>query len=542
MKFQPFAHKQNPKSYKKKSSHGSSLKAIKAIKVSSCYLLLVLTSPYHSQTLFASSFLQGAHSNTAIRRHYYDATTLNHAQAMVASLRQQHRHRHQQQQQQQQQITNPTFVPGHSRQFKSAHAVNTSTQLYGFFNRFGRKSNHDDDDNDNDKNNNRNNKDDEEDNEHDATNINSTNDHDDHDDHETQIEKSVHCNDEHEENEEEENDMEANLSTTMTMSSKDLEQARQSFENLFSIPNDNQKQSKKKKNSTTTTPTTAFTPSSINNSSNNNNNNNNSDEEERNGNTNNNDESNNEQQEILLQTRDITLVSSAIPQPPLTAIARERRLKEISLISSLAQSDDPVNELWALWIAEKGPIAATLLLRAEQLMSVESYEEAETILWSLIHQYGIHWAEPVNRLATLKYMQGRLEESKTLCEVVLQTKPWHFGALSGIVLVCTAMNDATNARMWAEKRLPPFAPDHTSGDRRNVWISHAIEDAKRTLNEASKAGRNMDIGQEEIEFRTFRTKMQQLYLEDDNCDVENSIGCDDSFTSMFDDNNPDAWQ
>ena len=204
----------------------------------------------------------------------------------------------------------------------------------------------------------------------------------------------------------------------------------------------------------------------------------------------------------------------------------------------MAKSDESVNELWSLWISEKGPAAATLLLRAEQLMSVESFDEAETILWSIIHQHGIHWAEPVNRLATLKYMQGRLEESKMLCEVTLSTKPWHFGALSGIVLVCTAMNDATGARMWADRRLPPFVADDS---RRHVWIKRAIEDATKSLSEASKIGKNFDIGQEEIEFRALRTQMQKLFhLEEDGIDSRRNGGVDSS--SVFDDNSPDAWQ
>lgn len=449
------------------------------MKLSSCYFLLIISSPYHSssnysrkQFIFASSFLQGTHSNTAIRKHYYDTNTLNNAQAMLVNLRQQ-QHQHQ---------ISSAFV----RPTRKA-SVASSTTLYGFFDRFGRNRNDNDDDNEEDGN----------------------------------------------ENIDEDYDSSTPFSSSSApMSPSELENAKQSLENLFSIPNDNQKQSMKKRK---TSSTSSSSPPSITTISSQLQSPDNKEDDERHNN-----DLNQEQQEILLRTRDIALVSGAIPQPPLTAIARERRLKEISLVSSLTQSDDAVNELWALWIAEKGPAAATLLLRAEQLMSVESYEEAETILWTLIHQHGVHWAEPVNRLATLKYMQGRLEESKNLCEIVLQTKPWHFGALSGIVLVCTAMNDAPGARMWAERRLPPFVPDDS---RRNVWINHALEDATKSLNEASKVGRNLDIGQEEIEFRTFRAQMQQLLqLEKDEV---NTTGCSDGMDSascMFDDNSPDAWQ
>lgn len=477
------------------------------MKLSSCYFLLILSSPYHTipsnysntnqgssnqqpqHFLFANSFLQGAHSNTAIRKHYYDTNTLNNAQAILSSLRQQH------------QSNSNTFVRPTGKA-----AFSSTTELYGFFDRFSR---------------NRNNEDSNEEDENENNNIvNNEN-------------ASEGIDNNEEENEDDDVDSTADIpSSSSPMSPSELENAKELLENLFSIPNDNQKKSKGKRSSSSSTSSTS--PPSITTLSSQMQSPDSKDDEERNSDNG----LNQEQQEILLRTRDITLVSSAIPQPPLTAIARERRLKEISLLSSLTQSDEAVNELWALWIAEKGPAAATLLLRAEQLMSVESYEEAETILWSLIRQYGVHWAEPVNRLATLKYMQGRLEESKTLCEVVLQTKPWHFGALSGIVLVCTAMNDATGARMWADRRLPPFLSNDSG---RNVWINHALEDATKCLNEASKVGRNLDIGQEEMEFRTFRAQMQHLFHLEDN--AHSKAGDDiDLPSSAFDDNSPDAWQ
>jgi hypothetical protein len=90
----------------------------------------------------------------------------------------------------------------------------------------------------------------------------------------------------------------------------------------------------------------------------------------------------------------------------------------------------------------------------------------------------------MNKLATLYYMTGQHQKSKELCLLVLQVKPWHFGALSGIVLVCTAMKDVTGARFWADRRLPPMVPIHTSGDRRSQWVQRAVQDAKERLDRA----------------------------------------------------------
>jgi len=260
----------------------------------------------------------------------------------------------------------------------------------------------------------------------------------------------------------------------------------------------------------------------------------------------------------ILATRNRTIRNAVLSNynspPPLTAILRERRLKEIQLLSTLTHSDEAVSELWALWIAERGPTAASTLLHAEELMSIESWDEAEQTLLTLVEDHGIHWAEPVNRLATLYYMLQEYEESRALCEIVLDTKPWHFGALSGIVLVCTAMNDASGAKEWASQCLPPlfnsergnFANGpNVHNERRSAWTEEALARAEESMKEASLVGRNRDIGQEEMKFRNFRAKLEEQTLtitpendcEGESADVNTLSGDDDerSYTS-------DAWQ
>ena len=197
------------------------------------------------------------------------------------------------------------------------------------------------------------------------------------------------------------------------------------------------------------------------------------------------------------------VLSNLNSPPPLTAVLRERREKEIELLNSLRTSDNAVSDLWSLWIAERGSDAAAKIKHAEELISVESWSEAETEILALIEEHGIHWAEPVNRLATLYYMLGRYEESKALCELVLDIKPWHFGALSGIVLVCIASNDVSEANHWSQMRLPP------GGKRRVEWTNNAVEQAEKSLHEASLVGKNKEIGVEEIEFRRFRAQLEK---------------------------------
>lgn len=175
------------------------------------------------------------------------------------------------------------------------------------------------------------------------------------------------------------------------------------------------------------------------------------------------------------------------PRPPLTTIERERRLAEIQLLAHLNDGDEPVNDILELWFAERGPRAAGLLRRADDLINEghEEWGEAESILRSLIEEYGVYFAEPINRLATLYYLQGRLEESLTLNKMVLGVKPWHFGALSHIVMVYAALGDSNSARQWAAFRLPMFS--HGGSNRRRTrWVERVVVEATGLLHTGEK--------------------------------------------------------
>ena len=45
-------------------------------------------------------------------------------------------------------------------------------------------------------------------------------------------------------------------------------------------------------------------------------------------------------------------------------------------------------------------------------------------------------------MATILFLQGNYEESVELCLKVLDLKPWHFGALSGIVMCYSRLGNA----------------------------------------------------------------------------------------------------
>jgi len=180
----------------------------------------------------------------------------------------------------------------------------------------------------------------------------------------------------------------------------------------------------------------------------------------------------------------LTLEISVLPGcPPLTATEREKRKTEINLLKRLIRSDDNVlDELHGFWFHEKGDRAAAMLEKADTLIGQgpEGWSDAEEILRYLVDDYGVYWTEPINCLATLFYLQGKYEESKVLYTWVLSMKPWHCGALSGIVRVYEAKKDVEMARDWAVNRLPRFSSDGINR-RRMVWVLKALIRAFESL-------------------------------------------------------------
>ena len=179
---------------------------------------------------------------------------------------------------------------------------------------------------------------------------------------------------------------------------------------------------------------------------------------------------------------------------------------EMKLLASLKTSDAAMGELYNFWYNYRGYDKMTRLYQAgEMCQHPNQWKEAEKIIRNLILEettlslspqleetcnsndivsssssknddeivnntvcdcddFGDYdyysecyrWVEPINRLATLLFYQGQLEESKKLCEFVLKHKPWHFGCQTGIVTVCQQLNDTAGVEYWSAKRMPPL--------------------------------------------------------------------------------------
>ena len=89
-------------------------------------------------------------------------------------------------------------------------------------------------------------------------------------------------------------------------------------------------------------------------------------------------------------------------------------------------SDSATRSLRQHWGGEEGTAAG------EALESATNAEDA-TALVAVMEQYP-DWVEPINRLATRRYRDGDVAEAIQLFLRVVRMKPWHFGALHGILM------------------------------------------------------------------------------------------------------------
>ena len=150
---------------------------------------------------------------------------------------------------------------------------------------------------------------------------------------------------------------------------------------------------------------------------------------------------------------------------PTARQAAARRLvaarAERELTACLAAEDALVVQLaagglWEVWMDEAGPAARKRLDEGNEVMGRGDFDEAAEVFERLTRDFP-EWPEAQNKLATVRYLQGRLAESIRLCEEVLRQKPDHFGAWNGLTLCAVQTEDWVLALRGAREsvRLQP---------------------------------------------------------------------------------------
>ncbi len=145
-----------------------------------------------------------------------------------------------------------------------------------------------------------------------------------------------------------------------------------------------------------------------------------------------------------------------------------RRLIELRAERELARclaSTDPavvqlaITGLWECWLDEAGPEARRTMEAGVEAMHAGDLTAAKATFKALMTAHP-GWAEAVNKLATVLYLQGRPEDSITFCHQVVTMKPDHFGAWNGMSICAIQTENWALARRAVEEslRLQPHSP------------------------------------------------------------------------------------
>jgi tetratricopeptide (TPR) repeat protein len=109
-----------------------------------------------------------------------------------------------------------------------------------------------------------------------------------------------------------------------------------------------------------------------------------------------------------------------------------------ALLEDLKHSDEVIREratqeLWRVWFEQKGVLGLEVLRRAQMMMEMGHFNQAEHVLTQLVEQHP-DFAEAWNRRAVLYYTQKQYHQAIADCDVVVQLNPTHFGAYHGLGL------------------------------------------------------------------------------------------------------------
>ncbi|CAG9467160.1 unnamed protein product [Pedinophyceae sp. YPF-701] len=104
--------------------------------------------------------------------------------------------------------------------------------------------------------------------------------------------------------------------------------------------------------------------------------------------------------------------------------------------------------LWNIWMRHPDPqITALMVHGCNAMMSPHTLPRADDIFTEIIRR-DANFAEGYNKRATVYYMQTRYDDSVRDCLTALELNPYHFGAMSGLGLCYTALNQPDEAVTW----------------------------------------------------------------------------------------------
>ena len=128
------------------------------------------------------------------------------------------------------------------------------------------------------------------------------------------------------------------------------------------------------------------------------------------------------------------------------------------LFVELHETDNPYKarqieqSIWGVWLASKSPTLELLIGRVVAAMGQQKFGDALELLHTIVI-IAPDYAEGWNKRATVYFLLRRYEESIADVERTLDLEPRHFGALSGLGLIYSRLQQDKSALDAYERAL-----------------------------------------------------------------------------------------
>ncbi len=149
----------------------------------------------------------------------------------------------------------------------------------------------------------------------------------------------------------------------------------------------------------------------------------------------------------------LALLAAVVFAPALEARQDDSRLDSLfarlQITDNAAEANGIEAMIWGIWTDAEDDELDRLMAAGIGAMSTGRFGSALESFNAIIER-DPEFAEGWNKRATLYYLMGRLDDSIADVERTLALEPRHFGALSGLGLIYTALEDAEAALTWFE--------------------------------------------------------------------------------------------
>ena len=103
------------------------------------------------------------------------------------------------------------------------------------------------------------------------------------------------------------------------------------------------------------------------------------------------------------------------------------------------------DKIWKFWLSDGSSENNNIeMMRGVDLMQKGKLNDALKLFLKL-SESDPHWAEPINKIATIRYLQGDLYGSIRDIQLTLELEPRHFGAIAGLAQINLALGRYTDA-------------------------------------------------------------------------------------------------